>query len=158
MLSIVSAEAKKCLSDCKASPEVWRKVIECVLRKEDTRSLLMLVTSRFTKRCDLGSLDYKPLTPHAPMSRSSMSDFEKSVMGILDRNGSHKFLKTCDMDPLHLSMLFSKFSGERWSLFQYSFIFLILLYLLTLVELFCHRMDIQSDVCVRLYFPCLSDA
>ena len=129
MLSIVSscswAEAKKCLSDCKASPDVWRKVIERVLRKDDIRSLLMLVTSRFTKRCDLGSLDYIPLMRHARESISSMSDFEKSVMGILDRDGSHEYLGTGDMGPLHISMLISKHSGKRRSLFQNSLIFVI---------------------------------
>ena len=97
-----------------------------MLRKDDTRSLLMLVTSRFTKRCDLGSLDYIPLMRHARESISSMSDFEKSVMGILDRDGSHEYLGTGDMGPLHISMLISKHSGKRRSLFQYSLIFVIL--------------------------------
>ena len=97
-----------------------------MLRKDDIRSILMLVTSRFTKRCDLGSLDYTPMMHSSPKSSSAMSDFEKAVMGILDRNGSHEFLETCDLRPLHMSMLISKQSGKRRSLFQYSLICLIL--------------------------------
>ena len=67
-----------------------------------------------------------PLMLNAAKSSSLISDFEKSVMGILDRNGSHEFLETHDLGPLHLSMLLSKQSGKTWSLFQYSFIFVIL--------------------------------
>lgn len=86
-----------------------------VLKKPDFRSLLMLVTSKFTKRCDLKSLDYTPVIGscvRADEVYSSPSDIEKLIVGILDRNGNHDFLGIED-PPLHTSIHIARHSGRR---------------------------------------------
>jgi len=73
----------------------------------------MLVTSKFTKRCNLESLDYHAI-PATCMKDdevySSPADIEKLIMGILDRKGSTCFLDGED-PPLHTSMQIAKHTG-----------------------------------------------
>ena len=72
----------------------------------------MLVTSKFTKGCNLKSLDYHTVldTVKEEEVYSSRNDIEKLIIGILDRMGSTGFLGSEDR-PLHTSMLIAIHTG-----------------------------------------------
>lgn len=73
----------------------------------------MLVTSEFTKQCNLELLDYTPVLgtcDHAAEVYLSPSDIERMIVGILDRNGDHNFLGK-ENPPLHVAMLMAEQSG-----------------------------------------------
>ena len=83
-----------------------------MLKKPDYRTLLMLVTSKFTKGCNLKSLDYHTVldTVKSEEVYSSPADIERLIIGILDRKGSTGFLSSED-PPLHTSMQIAIHTG-----------------------------------------------